>query len=564
MIKILWLTNIPSPYRVDFFNELGKSCDLTVLFEKIGSDERDDSWLEFNTENYKAIFLKGKKMGVAEAFCPSVIGWLRKDFDHIVVSNFSDFTGMLAIIWLKLHKKSYELESDGGFPGSGKGIKEKIKKFFISGAQSYFSTAYMHDEYYLMYGAKEEKIIRYPFTSIKQADILPVLPTIDERKTLKEILAIKEEKSIIVVGDFLYANKNRKVYDLLFAIAEHITDSVGIYIVNNMGNEIIQELATIIKSKKEKIRNIHLVEQQESLFKWYRASDLCIYLPISKSDKILINEVMANGLPIITIDKTNTNLEMIKDGMDGCVNELDNTTYIEEKILDILTDKDLYTRMSNTSLDIAAKFMMKDREKYLLDEGRKCERQWLKLFYRKKLGISEDKVVLAVGQFIPRKGFDVLIEASKKLDSKIGIYIIGGEPTEEYISMVETNNLKNIHFLGFKKKEILEYYYTAADILVHPTREDIWGLVINEAMAKGLPVITTNRCIAGLELISTPLLGRIVPSEDVEELSWAIEEILNSDKDEEMHTAILDKISGYTYQTMAQCHLEVWKRSIKV
>lgn len=33
-MKILWLTNIPSPYRVKFFNELGKKCELTVLFEK--------------------------------------------------------------------------------------------------------------------------------------------------------------------------------------------------------------------------------------------------------------------------------------------------------------------------------------------------------------------------------------------------------------------------------------------------------------------------------------------------------------------------------------------------
>ena len=43
-MNILWLTNIPSPYRVNFFNELGKYCDLTVLFEKKASDERDKSW----------------------------------------------------------------------------------------------------------------------------------------------------------------------------------------------------------------------------------------------------------------------------------------------------------------------------------------------------------------------------------------------------------------------------------------------------------------------------------------------------------------------------------------
>ena len=43
-MKILFLTNIPSPYRVDFFNELGKLAELTVLFETAASDERDSSW----------------------------------------------------------------------------------------------------------------------------------------------------------------------------------------------------------------------------------------------------------------------------------------------------------------------------------------------------------------------------------------------------------------------------------------------------------------------------------------------------------------------------------------
>ena len=42
----------------------------------------------------------------------------------------------------------------------------------------------------------------------------------------------------------------------------------------------------------------------------------------------------------------------------------------------------------------------------------------------------------------------------------------------------------------------------ASDLFVLPTREDIWGLVINEAMSFGLPIITTRKCIAGTELIT--------------------------------------------------------------
>ena len=66
-MKIAFITNIPSPYRVDFFNELGKHCDLTVYFEKNSSDERDKSWENSKFINFKGVFLKGIKTDVDKA-----------------------------------------------------------------------------------------------------------------------------------------------------------------------------------------------------------------------------------------------------------------------------------------------------------------------------------------------------------------------------------------------------------------------------------------------------------------------------------------------------------------
>ena len=43
-MKITFLTNCPSPYRVEFFNELGKTVDLTVLFETKAATDRDEKW----------------------------------------------------------------------------------------------------------------------------------------------------------------------------------------------------------------------------------------------------------------------------------------------------------------------------------------------------------------------------------------------------------------------------------------------------------------------------------------------------------------------------------------
>ena len=43
-MKVLFLTNLPSPYRVKFFSELGNLCELTVLYERKSASDRDDKW----------------------------------------------------------------------------------------------------------------------------------------------------------------------------------------------------------------------------------------------------------------------------------------------------------------------------------------------------------------------------------------------------------------------------------------------------------------------------------------------------------------------------------------
>lgn len=361
-MKVLFLTNVPSPYRVEFFNELGKYCNLTVLFEKKTSDERDESWKRYKFENFKGIFLRGKSVSTDTAFCPGVIDYvLDKSYEKIICASFTYPTGMLAVQTMKTFRIPYYLECDGGFAKSGKGLKEVIKKYFITGATGYFSTGSTCDGYYCTYGADPQKIIRYPFSSIKASDIL-----------------------------------------------------------------------------KE---------------------------PVSWEEKE---------------------------------------------------------------------------------------------FLRNKLGINEEKIVLAVGQFIPRKGFDVLLGSMKNMPKSVGVYFVGGKPTEEYLELQCNANLENAHFVGFKDKNELADYYKAADVFVLPTREDIWGLVIQEAMAYGLPVISTENCAAALELIQTRKNGFIIPVEDKEKLLIAIMDILNDrSKQVKFSENSLKIIKDYTIEKMVERHLNV-------
>ena len=179
---------------------------------------------------------------------------------------------------------------------------------------------------------------------------------------------------------------------------------------------------------------------------------------------------------------------------------------------------------------------------------------------RKKVNYIEEKIIISVGRFIQSKGFDILLEAARSFPPEWGVYIIGDVPTQDYLDYCRIHKIRNVHFVGFKTKEELKIYYMAADLFVLPTRSDVWGLVINEAMANGLPVITTEKCVAGIELIQNAEGGYIIPVDDTVQLVEKCKEILlNETLLEKMRKTNLSKIRDYTIEKMAQKHLEVFE-----
>lgn len=67
---------------------------------------------------------------------------------------------------------------------------------------------------------------------------------------------------------------------------------------------------------------------------------------------------------------------------------------------------------------------------------------------REQLRMKEKSIVLAVGQFIPRKGFDVLMKATIGMED-VGVYIIGGEAIGKYLLLREELKAENVHFVPF-------------------------------------------------------------------------------------------------------------------
>jgi glycosyltransferase involved in cell wall biosynthesis len=165
--------------------------------------------------------------------------------------------------------------------------------------------------------------------------------------------------------------------------------------------------------------------------------------------------------------------------------------------------------------------------------------------------------ILYSGRFSFEKGILYLLEAFLKLQKEmknVGLVLLGEGPEEKkYRAYCETNKLINIFFEEFVQQENLPEYYAAADIFVLPSLSEPWGIVINEAMSFGLPIIATDSVGAAYDLIQEGVNGFVVKAGDANVLYTALktlcmDEILRMKMGQES----LRIIKGYTPKKWAQ------------
>ncbi len=127
---------------------------------------------------------------------------------------------------------------------------------------------------------------------------------------------------------------------------------------------------------------------------------------------------------------------------------------------------------------------------------------------RKKYALPEN-YFLASARFIEKKNLSSLIRAYAeyrekwKGDTPWDLVLLGDGPMRDTLNtQLATLNLQaQVHLPGFKPYDELPVYYGLAKAFVHASTTEQWGLVVNEAVASGLPVIVSNRCGCVPELV---------------------------------------------------------------
>ncbi len=168
---------------------------------------------------------------------------------------------------------------------------------------------------------------------------------------------------------------------------------------------------------------------------------------------------------------------------------------------------------------------------------------------RQKLGFSEqDKVIVFAGKFENKKQPMLLIDAAKQLPELKFLFIGNGEQEES----LKKKAGKNCFFLPFQNQSLMPVIYRLGEIFVLPSQgpEETWGLVINEAMACGKPILTTNKVGCAIDLVKPGVNGYIFEAGNLLDLIKKIQIALP--KAEEFGNASLDIIAKWSYINIAE------------
>ncbi|MCA9446140.1 MAG: glycosyltransferase family 4 protein [Candidatus Omnitrophica bacterium] len=166
-------------------------------------------------------------------------------------------------------------------------------------------------------------------------------------------------------------------------------------------------------------------------------------------------------------------------------------------------------------------------------------------------------LILFIGQMIERKGVRDLLRAFRSIKNRdMGLVLIGEGPEMERYRQ-EFEGVEGLYWEGYKQTRDLGPFLASADVLVMPSRLEIWGLVVNEAMAAGLPVIATTCSGSTTDLVEDGVTGYSFEAGDEMALSTLLKSVADHpERWAEIGRTARERIQKHHPREYARCFVE--------
>ena len=347
MKHVAIITNIPAPYRVDFFDYLKKNYmdyRFTIIYSSKNEDNRN-----WNIEQEKlnnSIFLESKTIKIKKRFdnyylhIPvGVVKTLKKIKPDVVVGSEYNPTVIQALLYCKRKKIPYVSWTDGTlFSERNRNFVQKfLRKFVVAKADSYIASSTKSKEAQIAYGAAPEKC-HISFLAV------------DVEKYIQKSKSEGKGK-ILCVGSLI----ERKGVDLLLKALAKVKDSYELYLAGEG-----EEKESLVNLSKELgiADKVHFLGQlkREELVKHYADSDLFVLPTREDCFALVILEAMCSGIPIVCSKYADGAYDLIVEGENGFIVDPYNAEQFANVIDKVLKDKVLRAEMQKKSAERVEEF----------------------------------------------------------------------------------------------------------------------------------------------------------------------------------------------------------------
>ena len=180
---------------------------------------------------------------------------------------------------------------------------------------------------------------------------------------------------------------------------------------------------------------------------------------------------------------------------------------------------------------------------------------------RAELGLAPERpVILFASKLQARKHADHLLEAYRQFitdqspaDRPYLVLVGDGEQRAALEGRTRELGLDDVRFAGFRNQSELPRFFQLADVFVLPSRHEPWGLIVNEVMAAGCPVIVSSDVGCHADLVTDGVEGCVFPVGDVSALTNALHRVFASpDSAARMGQHARQRISGWTFEEDVQ------------
>lgn len=356
MKKVSIITNIPAPYRVDFFKYMKnhiKDYDISIIYTGLTAGNR--KWKVDIEDVENDIVLKSKCIEIKKRYNSryiyiplNITKTLKKVNSDIIIASEYNPTAVIACLWCKKNNKKFISWTDGTKTSEKKlnFIQKITRKYIISHADAFIASSSKSKELQIKYGADESKCyISYLTVNIDKYML--------ERN-------YQSQNRLLCVASLI----RRKGIDLLLNALAKVKCNFEL----NIAGDGLEKKALQQQARKYGLQDkVHFLGYIENMKEVYKSNDIFILPTREDCYALVILEAMCAGMPVIVSKYADGHHDMVVDGFNGKIIDPYDENDFSKQIDNLLSSTDLQKKYGLNNKKILNKFKFEETIKGFYD-----------------------------------------------------------------------------------------------------------------------------------------------------------------------------------------------------